>query len=181
MRKLFLGLSVFLVLFYFLTTPGFTVHAQDATLSAQKIVYAFPYPGMLPDSPLYFLKAARDRIVGFLLSDFSKRAEFNLLTSDKRIAAAEILATRGKQEIAISTLSKSNNYFDLAITSAEKAKSMGKNVDTVLSNLQNSALKHQEVLLVIESKLEKKHDPQLQYESKRLSDFKLKVDKLLPQ
>ena len=149
--------------------------------AAAHVDYALAYPGILPDNPLYFIKALRDRLVGFLINDFGKKAEFNLLTADKRINAAWTLAVRRRDELAISTLSKSNNYLALAIDDAKAAKSAGKNVDTVLSNLKDSIKKHEEVLLIISQKVDKSFAPQLQAEQKRLVDFGKSVEKLLPQ
>ena len=37
--------------------------------------YAFPYPGVLPDSPLWLIKAARDRILLWLTFDKVGKAE----------------------------------------------------------------------------------------------------------
>lgn len=153
---------------------------QAATVAA-KVEYNLPYPGILPDNPLYFLKAARDRLVGFLISDSIKKAEFNLLTADKRINAAWMLATKGKAEMSITTLSKSNNYIDQSIQAASVAKNAGKNVDTVLSNQKNAIAKHLEVAGLIEKKLDKKFAAQVRGEAKRLAEFGKTVDKLLPQ
>ena len=57
------------------------------------IPYNFAYSGdVLPDSPLWPLKAARDRIWFLITTNSERRAELNLLFADKRIAAR--LATR---------------------------------------------------------------------------------------
>ena len=153
---------------------------EEATVPA-KVIYELPYPGILPDNPLYFLKAARDRLVGFLISDSVKRAEFNLLTSDKRINAAWSLSTRGKYELAVSTLSKSNNYLDQAIASAAQARNAGKDIDTVLHNLKNAIKKHKDVTVAMKSKIDKKLSPQLKKEIQRLENFGKAVNQLLPQ
>ena len=202
MKKLFLGFSVLLVISYFLTGSVNTFAKDTATIlsvtpsvapdksnnnetqpatPAAKVEYVLPYPGILPDNPLYFLKATRDKIISFLISDVIKKAEFNLLTSDKRINAAWSLSTRGKYELAVSTLSKSNNYLDQAITATAASRNAGKNVDTVLHNLKNAIKKHQEVTVAIKSKIDKKLSPQLQNEIQRLENFGRTVDQLLPQ
>ena len=114
-----------------------------------------------------------------LISDPVKEAEFNLLTSDKRIYAAQLLADKGKGDISISTLSKSNNYFHNAVSSATDAKKMGKDVDTVLHNMKKAVIKHQEVLSMIEKVLSKDFSNQLQIEENRLLEFQKSVDSLL--
>ncbi len=155
--------------------------SEEATKSADKIAkaeYNLPYPGILPDNPLYFLKALRDRLIGILVSDPLKKAEFNLLTSDKRMAASEILANKGKNKLALDALSKSNNYFHNAISSADAAKKGGKNIDIVLHNLENSIIKHQEVLVMIQKKLGDQFSSELATESQRMGELKKSVSGL---
>ncbi len=183
MKKFILGFSILLVFSYFLI-GSVKISAQDTiqtSTPAAKVEYVLAYPGILPDNPLYFLKAGRDKLISFLISDVIKKTEFNLLTSDKRIAAALTLSTRGKYELAVSTLSKSNNYLEQAISSASSAKSSGRDVDTVLHNLKNAIQKHKDVTSAIKSKIDKKLFPQLQKEVQRLEDFGKAVDQLLPQ
>ena len=144
-----------------------------------KVEYSLPYPGILPDNPLHFLKALRDRIILMLISDPIKEAEFNLLTSDKRIYAAQLLSDRGKDDLSVSTLSKSNNYFHNAISSISEAKKMGKRVDIVLHNMEKSIIKHQEVLSMMEKVLPKDFLGQLQVERKRMVEFEKSVDDLI--
>ena len=185
MKKLF----IFLLLILFFSSSVSLALAQEvspspkqnmATAPAQ-IQYALAYPGVLPDNPLFSVKALRDKLVSFLINDPIKKAEFNLLTSDKRIAAAAILADRGKAEIALTTLSKSNNYMDAGISSVREAKSMGRSVDTVLHNLALAIKKHQQVASTMQKKLGKKFSAQLQAELSRLNNFEKAVNKLLPK
>ncbi len=79
--------------------------------SLEKVAYELPYPGILPDHPLYFLKAARDRITDWLTRDSFKKAQLYLLYSDKRIAMVQPLVKKGKTTLAISTFSKGEKYF----------------------------------------------------------------------
>src|SRR3989338_11604911 len=154
---------------------------KEATQSSQPEIdeYPLPYPGILPDNPLHFLKALRDRIILMLISDPIKEAEFNLLTSDKRIYAAQLLADRGKDDLSVSTLSKSNNYFYNAISSVSEAKRMGKRVDVVLNSMKKSIVKHQEVLSMIRKVVSSDFSNQLQIEEKRMLNFEKSVDNLL--
>lgn len=183
--KRYLGIIFLLALFYFFLTTSVRAFAQTAAGSpsaqAQKVDYTLPYTGILPDNPLYFLKAIRDGVVSFLISDSQKKAEFDLLTSDKRIGAAWTLADRGKDSLAVSTLSKSNNYLALALSAAVSAKSEGKSVDAFLRNLQNATRKHEEIALSIEKEVDKSFSSRVAGERQRLSDFEKAVAKLLPQ
>ncbi len=139
------------------------------------VEYNLAYPGLLPDNPLHFLKAARDKIVSILINDPIKKAEFNLLTSDKRIYAAEFLADKGEDELAISTLSKSNNYLDDSINAVIEAKKTRKDVDTVLHNQEAAISKHLEVLGIIKKEVNKKYAQEVSVEEKRLNKFEKTV------
>lgn len=114
------------------------------------VQYDLPYPGILPDSPLYFLKALRDNIIGFFISDPVKKADYELLMADKRLVSAKALFDEGKTDLAFTTLSKSGNYFDQAIQEAATAKQQGENVGPTISRLILAAQKHQEIILQTE-------------------------------
>ena len=130
-------------------SPSIAEKDSDSTESAEvveeEVQYELPYPGMLPDSPLYFLKTFRDAVVKFLISDPLKEAEFNVLTANKRAYASLLLAEKDKPELALETLSKSNNYLHEAIVSAGKAKEKKMNIGPVLDSLKNSVKKHEMV------------------------------------
>lgn len=195
MKKVILGFFILLTFFSIFIPPQTRAQTKiastlaptktlageevEATQSSEVEEYSLPYPGILPDNPLHFLKALRDRIILMLISDPVKEAEFNLLTSDKRIYAAQLLADRGKDDLSVSTLSKSNNYFQNAISSTAEAKKMGKRVDIVLHNMEKSIVKHQEVLSLMEKVLSKAFVNQLQIEERRMLDFEKSVDNLL--
>ncbi len=86
-------------------------YSQEINLTKQdKIEYTLPHPGILPDHPLYVFKAARDKLMEFFTRDSIKKAELYLLFSDKRVKMAEELATKGKNNLAISTFSKAEKY-----------------------------------------------------------------------
>lgn len=128
--------------------PGHS-HGEEATQSAQiqEVQYELPYPGMLPDNPLYFLKTMRDAVVKFLIADSLKEAEFNILTANKRAYAALLLSEKEKSdyELVIETISKSNNYLHEATVSLTKAKEEGKDFLPLLDNASKSVKKHRQV------------------------------------
>lgn len=123
--------------------------AQTASPAANlpQVQYDLPYTGILPDSPLYFLKALRDNVLGLLITDPLKKAEYDLLMADKRLGGAEALLLKQKNDLAITTLSKSGNYFYQAIGLAAVAKKQGNNVNNILSKMITASIKHQEVIL----------------------------------
>ena len=48
----------------------------------ETIDYALPYPGILIDHPLYFLKNIRDLIMERIITEPGKKVEFAILQSD---------------------------------------------------------------------------------------------------
>lgn len=108
--------------------------------------YFLPYPGILPDSPLWTLKALRDKFWLFITRDHSKRADLLLLFADKRIGMAKALIEGGKAEIGVATAVKAEGYLEDAF--AEQEKAAGRGVDTAdfLEKLGMASLKHKEVL-----------------------------------
>lgn len=129
-------------------TRDISVEKADATMSAlpQRVNYELAYPGMLPDNPLYFLKMIRDRIVKILITDTLKKAEFDLLNAEKRMYAAQFLVDKKKYELAITTASKSNNYFDEAIVEVASIQSRPADTLSLLQKMKTVIAKNEEVL-----------------------------------
>lgn len=131
------------------TTISISAETMPTQIIQEKpIEYTLSYPGMLPDSPLYILKVVRDKIISLLISDPLKKAEFDLLQADKRLQAGVYLVDKDKSKtsLAISTISKGQNYFEEAISKAQEAKNQGKDANGMLERLITAAKKHQEVL-----------------------------------
>ena len=83
-----------------------------ATPSASlSIEYFLPYPGLLPDHPLYPIKAIRDKLLSIFISNQVKQVEFNLLMADKRLNMGVFLSEKGKEALAETTVSKATKYF----------------------------------------------------------------------
>ena len=67
-------------------------YAQPVSLNIDnKANYELPFPGLLPDHPLYLLKAGRDRALIFVTRDYDSKARLQLELSDKRVRAGELL------------------------------------------------------------------------------------------
>lgn len=157
------------------------VFAQEPTTvatSAAKIEYTLPYPGILPDHPLWFLKALRDRVIEFLIADPFKKAEFHLLTADKRLQAGVSLLQKGKQELSLSTISKGENYFEMAISQATLAKDRGQGVKMLLEKLKKAVKKHKEVLQEVREKMRGDLVLRTEKELERVQSFEKTVENL---
>lgn len=172
----------FLVFFLFLLclagVQKVSAQAISTSPAALNVQYDLPYTGILPDSPLYFLKALRDNVLNFLITDPLKKSEYGLLMADKRLGAAEMLINKGKVDLAITTLSKSGNYFYLAIQQAAIAKKQGDNVNDVLSKLLTASLKHQQIIFNMEKQTTGDARLVLQVSQKRAEDFQKSVEQL---
>ena len=156
------------------------VFAQEISTSPAvlNVQYDLPYAGILPDNPLYFLKALRDNALNLLIMDPLKKANYNLLMADKRLGAASMLLDKGKLDLAITTLSKSGNYFYLAIQQVADAKKQGENTDEILSKLLMASLKHQQVIFRMEEKTKGDARRVLEVSQKRAEDFQKSVEEL---
>jgi len=147
----------FLILFSLKPIFAQETEIPEASLSP-KVEYSLPYPGILPDHPLYFLKVLRDRILDILIQDPIKRIEFNLLMADKRLNMGIFLMEKGKPVLAETTVSKGEKYFLKVIEEIKKAKDLGREVDQqLLAKLKTASFKHEEVILEL---LEKAPDEQ---------------------
>lgn len=123
-----------------------------STPTPTQVEYELAYPGILPDSPLYFLKTFRDRVVSSLISDSLKKAEYNIVTSDKRYYAAIFLQDKNKSDLAFSSISKGNNYSDEALAKLASAKSSGKDINNLSDRMMKSLQKHEEVIAQLQKK-----------------------------
>lgn len=184
LRLLFLLLTTTVLL---LVTP--TARAQESSPSASITPeatvtptpeYALPYPGLMPDSPLYFLKVTRDRIISFLIADPLKKSEFNLLQADKRLGAGDYLIQKNNYDLAESTFSKGLNYMEESLDRLEEAKKEGRDVKPMSERIRASLKKHQETFAELNPKATgdfKQHVVQL---LKRVEKYNQRVDKIVP-
>lgn len=111
-----------------------------------KVNYNLPYAGkVLPDSPLWKLKALRDRVWFEITTSHIRKAQLALLFADKRLVMAKILFEKGEPAIAVSTFTKGEKYLPIAVREEKIARSQGVNTDDFLLQLATAALKHKEV------------------------------------
>lgn len=177
-------LFIFVLFFLFAGTSYAqegTISATLSTSSAQTIDYALPYPGLLPDSPLYFLKAIRDRVQLFLIGDLNKKAEYELIQADKRLNAALYLSKAGKEkyELSESTVSKAENYLESSIDDAYKAKEQKIDVRDLSFRLLTSSKKHQEVIGSIAKNVDSDTREKLEIQLKRAKELEKRANRLL--
>lgn len=138
-------ITYFLLTLYLISNP--LPASANTTSPTPTIDYQLPYPGILPDSPFYFLKTIRDNISGFFISDPLKKAEYSIDMSDVRISAALALSEEKKDPSLIqSTISASQNYLQEAMVNIKIAKGQGMDTQDLLKRLNKAKDKHQEAI-----------------------------------
>lgn len=126
------------------TTANATAEGMTVTTTVE---YALPYPGILPDHPLYLLKNLRDQIFEWLIADPIRKTEFYTLQGDKRVNMAVFLQAKGNEFMALDSLTKANTYMKSAIATAMLVKQQGKEVPGyVLDKMSNALAKHEAVV-----------------------------------
>ena len=128
--------------FAFSASPTSTPEGTDQKVEI-KIDYVLPYPGkILPDSPLWYLKALRDRVQFFVTSNPSRKSELSLLYADKRLGASRLLFEKDKPSLGLTTLTKGEKYLEKALLLEEENRKNGMDTKSFLTRLANASLKH---------------------------------------
>lgn len=180
MKRLFL-LPLFLLFLFMTATPMLadtsSSSAQPTPIQLVNVNYDLPYPGLLPDNPLYLLKVMRDGIVGFFISDPLEKSKFDLLQADKRLNAGVYLTheSRVNEGLVVSTISKGENYFQEAIGQLSLAKMQGHDIGNEAGVLQTAAEKHRYVINQVERSLSPSYQKALQGEEARVVGFEKMV------
>jgi len=110
-------------------------------------------PGLLPDSPFYFVKSWSEGIGTFFTFGDVAKAERFLNLSEKRLAEADALVAKGKPEAAEGAIGRYQEHLGRALTKAEEAKTKGFDTDEVLAKVAETTLKHQAVLADVYEKV----------------------------
>ena len=170
---------LFLFLLFLFLLP-FQASFAQSTPSAEiiNVQYDLPYTGILPDNPLYFLKALRDNVLGLFITDPLKKAQYDLLMADKRLGGAQALLNKKEDALAITTLSKSGNYFFQAVQQAIITKSQGGNVNDIAGKLVAASLKHQQIIFQMMAVANKNTRGTLQASLNRVKDFQISAEAL---
>ena len=142
--------------------------------------YDLPYPGILPGNPLYSIKAMRDKFTEFLISSPDKKAKFELLQADKRLAASIDLFDQGKDSLGESTLSKSQNYLESSLNQIVIAKKSNKFVGDISSKAKSSSEKQTEIIGGLVKTKNGEIKIKLEYDLKRAQDLQKKAEELSP-
>lgn len=119
----------------------------------QRVDYYLPYPGILPDHPLYWLKMLRDRLMLLFTRNPLERWQRLLLYADKRIGAAQALINGGKSELGLTTATKAEKYYSQAVElvlNLEKEKKAGWSEK---ERLIKAGERHRQICQILKSKV----------------------------
>lgn len=144
----------FLFLMLFASVFSVSIAAQTpeenetASPAATRVEYQLPYPGMLPDHPLYKIKVLRDKIILFLIRDPIKKATRHLHMADKEFFMALKLTEKDKIPLAQHTAFKAEHHMTMLVAEIKNAVyySDKELPQDLAQQAHRAALKHQELL-----------------------------------
>jgi hypothetical protein len=111
------------------------------------VVYELPYAGITPENPLYIFKQLRDSITEFLTRDAIQKAEFLLISSDKRAHIAIILAQKGKTRQSVEVLADAEEKSMRIPALLRESKKQGTTPhEQFVFTLKLSNTKHREII-----------------------------------
>ena len=159
MKKTFaIGTIVAVMSFLVLLLGAQAVHAAEGTAHANGNASVNESGGIMPDSFLYGLQTAIDRINLALTFDHSAKAEKGLKMAQKRLMEVKAMAARGKSDAT----AKAEREYERALRTAEKAadsiesdgsSSAARNALEKISALQNRTESHYEKVVEIKEEI----------------------------
>lgn len=144
--KVFPVVGILILLAFFVLF--FNGLAQQSVLAAQE--YQLPYPGILPNHPLYAVKVIRDRAMEFFTRDPLKKAELYLLFADKRINMAQFVREQD-WSLAETTASKAEKYLLELKDSLGNARQIGlQPTVSFIAKIKRASLEHRKILMKLQ-------------------------------
>lgn len=172
--------KIFVIVLISLLFPALS-HAQETTPTPSPVEYTLPYPGLLPDNPLYFLRAIRDTMQSFLASNPLKKAEFYLLQADKGVSASSILVEKTETvKLAGATAIESQQYFEKAIEAVHEAKKQGLDTHEISKKLVTANAKHIELLQKLRGGLKDENKESFTKATEKAKELQKKAKALQP-
>ena len=149
MKRFVIFLVCFGILSIYLTN---TVFAQEKTANVPSLApnnnidYNLPFPGILPDHPLYPLKVLRDKILIVFTRDPVKKFHLYLLFADKHLAMGQTLWEKGNLALSIKTLTTGEKFLLTAAVQMLKLKQTGSLPEGVADKLKLACDKHEQII-----------------------------------
>ncbi len=120
------------------------VYAQEADL---------PDPGVKPDSILYGLDRAIERIELALARGHARKADVHLNHAKERLAEVKALVEENKTEDVEDTLDDYQEEMEEAASEIEEAQGIGQNVSVLVKEINENIDKHVAVLQLVVDKV----------------------------
>lgn len=129
-----------------LFAPSFANAVAVYPTSEPDLVYTLPYPGILPDHPLYPFKRLRDAILLLTARDSVKSIDLKRLFADKHLVMAQLLWEKGNFSLSYNTFMQGERYLLASSIEIEQLKAL-KQLPPGLSDIVELATrKHIETL-----------------------------------
>ncbi|GIW62730.1 MAG: hypothetical protein KatS3mg090_0556 [Patescibacteria group bacterium] len=148
---------ILLLTIVFLISPNSLKADTFLNQVPKKVNYQLPYPGVLPDNPIYFFKNIRDKILLFITEKGRDKADRLLLYSDKKISMSRELMKKGKVKLSLKTAISAEEDFNKLITEIQDNQITD---PEFTSKVKLSSDKHKEVIiqLITDSQLPETND-----------------------
>lgn len=126
------------------SVPAAMIKETEASVAEE---YILPYPGILPDHPLYILKKLRDRIMEKLIADPVRKMEFYTLQADKYIQMGVFLAAKNNESLVVPTMTSGEGFMQTAVDKATSLKQEGRDVPPyIVEKFTKALIKHNAVV-----------------------------------
>lgn len=147
----FFAIVVLLISIYKTTAIGYKFYLPNDSSVGQPIFvsdvsYSLPYPGILPNSPLWPLKVLRERLALYFTSDPLEKAQRTLFLADKRLAASSELFSQGDYPGGVATVTRAEKYLEEALLEGRDADVKGEDASGFFETLSKASLTHRQVL-----------------------------------
>lgn len=103
-------------------------------------------PGITPDSPFYFLDLVGEKIGEFFAFSAEAKVKHALATAEERLAEAEAMADKGKDDLAATARERYQERLNAALAQAAQAKEQGKDMEEVMATVAEATFRHMAVL-----------------------------------
>jgi|GEM_PF-6221383 len=156
MKKLFFLIFAFLIVF--MAAPSFSQIESPVIPETGEVIkieakdLGVYNPTLLPDSKIYMLKTAWEKIANTILSvSPTRKTKYQIKLASKRLLEAQRLAEKGKTELAQKQLEKFQEKLETVAKKSQKLT--GKNKENFNQKASEAVLKHFQVLRRIQNQV----------------------------
>jgi len=136
-----------------LAFPASPVWAQEGAEEEVVSIGDVSDPGILPDSPFYFVKGWGRAIRLAFAFNTQKKAELALRFANEDALAIKKLCDKGEYKLAEKHCEKFQEQFQRAIQWTEEAREEGKDIEALIEKLKGNHLRQQQVLISVLEKV----------------------------